>query len=307
MRTFRGLCGSRLSLAAGLFGFLLSHPVWAGKLDRAGDAARGRSDSSSSSSSSASSSASSDSEGDYSDSSSCCSSSGGQAFGVMFYVLASPWTFPHAIVESGRSENGEQRTRFADYPYAPGSTGYLLEQPEPTVFGAAPVRAPDAQWAAAQLAVESGIGIHDGILRNGVRARLQLPYRLELDADWSVYREADAGVADQAWIGREHLTVRFAEARAVQFRSGLGPQHYCDGEGCVHGVDLTWGFDAFPGRPVVLSAEGAVGNLGQAFAPSLRARLGFMLGPVEIGAGWQQRWIAGIALGGPHVSVGAWF
>lgn len=151
------------------------------------------------------------------------------------------------------------------------------------------------------------MGVRDGILRFGLRARVQFPSRMQLESDWSLFREHDRDGVDQVYLGRELVAVRFAESPGLQFHSGIGAQHFCDRLGCEHGVDVTWGFEAFPRRPWVFGFEGSLGNLGRAFAPGIRARLGVFVGPVEASLGWYQRWVGDVPLGGPHLGLTGWF
>lgn len=245
----------------------------------------------------------------------------GLAAPVLAYLFFFPWLVPHALLEADRPADASFRTRFADYPYADGASGLLIE-PSPHAVAAAAgpgeVEAEDAdgsadpgadrstgQSASAQLAAEAGLT--GAVHRNALRARIQFPVRLELDADWARYHEVVASGLDLLWLGREHLSFRFAESSTVQFRSGLGPQHMIDAKGWVHGLDFTWGFEAFPLRPLVFAFEASLGGLGKAFTAGLIARLGVMLGPVEIAVGWNQRWLGSVPLGGAFASAQLWF
>jgi len=233
------------------------------------------------------------------------------AMGQLFaYVVFSPWLLPNYALEQGRAPDAAYRVRFADYPYADDAPGFLREETPLTVASIEDdmmlrEQAPRAtQSVAARLGAETGF---DGrIIRHGFDARVQFPMRLELDTDWSLYREADKEGVDSTWLGREHLSVRFAESPTVQFRSGFGPQHLRDALGWVHGFDVTWGLDAFPGRPVVVAFEASAGLLGKAFAAGLSGRIGLVQGPFEVSAGWHQRWIAEIPLGGPFLAIRFW-
>jgi len=289
----------------------------AGKLSRASEAAHGSSPPSSSSSSQSS----------RESSESCCQPAGPVdelAAVALLYVVGSPWIVPNAIVEAERPEGSAGRTRFAEYPYAHDSGGFLLQAPlppapppddddgigQPEASTPPPVPPPSGPTSrksvGAFLGLEAGIGTNDAVIRSGFHAQVMFPYRLGLDTSWSWYREASGEGADQLGGGREHLTIRFAESRRVYFESGIGPQHLVDSRGWVNGVDVTWGFRAFPGRPVVLAAQGSLGNLGPAFAPGARGEIGFMLDRFEISAGFEERWVGPVALGGPFVSVTAW-
>ena len=232
-----------------------------------------------------------------------------------FLGVTSPWWGPNRTLEKGQPVGTARATRFADYPYADGAKGNLL-RPQRLVYGWDGItrnRTGDAvtprlvQSTSFRLGVETGFGLHDGINRLGFHARLQLPLRLQFDTDWSRLRERDQEGVDVAWIGREHVSVRFAETNTIQFYTGLGVQHFCDATDCVHGIDTTWGFEAFPGKPVTLAFEGSIGNLDQTFAPGLRTKLGYLVGPIEASLGWHQRWVGGVPLGGPFIGLSAWF
>jgi len=233
------------------------------------------------------------------------------ALGQMFaYGVFSPWLIPNYALEERRPWQAAYRVRFADYPYADEAPGFLREEPLLNVASLDDdmmlrEHAPrGTQRVAARFGAESGF---DGRLtRHGFDARVQFPMRLELDTDWSLYREPDKEGVDSTWFGREHLSVRFAESPTLQFRSGFGPQHLRDALGWVHGFDVTWGLDAFPGRPVFAAFEASAGLLGKAFAAGLYGRIGLVQGPFEFSAGRHQRWIAHTPLGGPFLAIRFW-
>lgn len=300
------------------------HSALAGKLDRAGDNARHGSSSSSSSSSGSGSSSSSSS---WSSSDTSGDDSGEDAldaatvmvvgYGMYYSALAltSPWWLPHGLLEGDLPDGSAGEVRFANHPYAQGAQGHILRPPA-LVYGwdgiarssnGDRVQPRKTQRVAMQLGFESGVGVSDGVMRLGMRARVQFPLRLQLDTDWSLFREHDRDGVDIAMLGRELFSVRFAESPNVFFYSGAGVQHLCDAQGCEHGIDVTYGFEAFPGRPIVFSLEGSLGNVGQAFAPGVRTRLGFLVGPVEASLGWHQRWIGDVPLGGPCLGITGWF
>lgn len=232
-----------------------------------------------------------------------------------FWGITSPWWGPHQALEADQPIGTARAIRFADYPYAEGAKGLILRPPK-IVYGwdgtahsetGDRVVPRSVQSWSGQLGAETGVGVNDGIMRFGLRARLQLPMRIQFDSDWSLLREHDREGVDVVLMGREHLSIRFAESSQIHFYSGLGPQHFCDSRGCVHGVDVTWGLEAFPVRPMLFALEGSLGNLDQAFAPGIRTRVGCLFGPVEASLGWHQRWIDGIPLGGPFAGIAGWF
>src|SRR5262249_54840870 len=160
---------------------------------------------------------------------------------VFYYMVLSPWSIPNMAVEADRPADAAWGTRFADYPYANGAPGFLLDPP-PYVFAGDPLAPeqptdapatqkppPSGPVVAVQVAVEAALS--GATRRDGVRARVQFPLRLELDSDWSRYQELDQGALDVTWWGREHVSVRFAESSGIQFRSGIGPQHWRDAKG----------------------------------------------------------------------------
>lgn len=237
---------------------------------------------------------------------------------IPFYIVTAPWWAPNVVVEAERADGSAARARFAPYPYAKGYEGHVVEpypplsETESSYYEAVEAERklktkPRGLSVAAVVGAESGIGLTDGIFRFGITGRFMIPMRLELDSDWSLFREMDGGTEDRLWLGRELLSVRFAESSRVVFRSGIGPQHLCDSQGCVHGVDVTWGFEALPVEPVVFSLEGDIGNAGEALALGARARIGFLLGPIEVSVGYHQRRLGTVDLGGPHLGLSAWF
>jgi hypothetical protein len=243
------------------------------------------------------------------------SNGGADAF---FYIVTAPWWVPYSVVEADRARGSAERTRFAPYPFATGYDGHIVEpfpplsETEQSYYEAVEAERelqtkPRGLPVAAVVGAESGIGLTDGIFRFGIAGRFMIPMRLELDSDWSLFREISGSGTDRLWLGREHLSLRFAESSRVVFRSGIGPQHLCDAKGCVHGIDVNWGFEVFPVRPVVFSLEGDIGNAGEAFALGVRGRIGFLLGPIEVGVGYHQRRIGTVDLGGPYLGLSTWF
>jgi hypothetical protein len=246
---------------------------------------------------------------------------------ALLYVIASPWLLPYVVVEAGRPPGAAAHARFAEYPYADDSPGLLLEgRPPPSRALLDDYADPDSEAAvvsppaasavegvaarkcvAVELGLEEGIGVDEGVVRSGFHAHVLFPFRLGLDTTWSLYREGHDASVDHLGLGREHLSFRFAESSRVHFQTGIGPQHLVDSKGWVHGFDVTWGFQAFPANPLVLAAEGSLGTLGSAFAPGLRGEIGLMLNRFEVSAGFEERWVGPVALGGPFVSATAWF
>ena len=212
-------------------------------------------------------------------------------FRLWLTIATLPWRIPHAVVENDRERGSSGRVGFERYPYANRSSRHLKE---------------DDPGVAMQLSADTGLDLGGDVWRHGAGLRVQLPMRLDLAADWSLFREYWGAGTDQLILGREYLALRFAEGETIQFRTGIGPRHLHDEDGWVHGVDVLYGFDLFPGSPVVLSAEGSLGGVGKAFAPGVRASLGVLIGRWELTAGWDHRWIGRVSLGGPALGVRLW-
>ena len=72
---------------------------------------------------------------------------------------------------------------------------------------------------------------------------------------------------------------------------------------------LGWGaaFDVFPVRPLVLRGRAAIHGSFGATMVQLRATAGVSLGLVEIYAGYDQRWLGSVGLGGPTAGAAVRF
>jgi hypothetical protein len=173
-------------------------------------------------------------------------------------------------------------------------------------------------WALAT-SLEAGSDF-SGLHRGGATVRLFMPVPLELEGRFFYFAEANGEPGnDWASVSNLNLSWRFAATRSVQFRSGIGYQHwYEDAETessnplraqLRHrpGFQFHYGMDAYPGRPFTLSAEARLGNLGQALVWELRGTVGVALGPVEVFGGYQALDIGGSSLGSPLLGVrGYW-
>lgn len=167
-----------------------------------------------------------------------------------------------------------------------------------------PALEPKRNWAF-QLGAETGY-VFDRVFRQGLNLRFQTAYRIEFDANWSLFTEREPGAFTNLAMGREHLVIRFAQSKNVQFHTSIGAQHLVDSRGDLSGVDIAYGFEAFPGKPITFSLEGALGNIGSAFAPRVRATLGAMVGRCEFLLGYEHQWIGSETLGGPFAGVRFW-
>jgi len=275
--------------------FLSPRDALAGKLDRVSDAARSPGTSSSGSSNSNSSSSyhsdPSDSDGD---------DIGGAVF--LFYAITSPWWGPIAALEPDRPDYS---VGFPRYPYETPHAGSMIVEREPGGFGPLPPEPePKRNWAF-QLGAETGYVI-DRVFRDGLNLRFQTAYRVDFDANWSLFMERQPGAYTNLAMGREHLVWRFAQSSAVQFHTSFGAQHLVDSRGDVSGVDFAYGFEVYPTKPLTFAVEGALGNLNASFAPRVRTTLGMLVNQFEFLLGYEHQWIGTESLGGPFAGVRLW-
>ncbi len=177
--------------------------------------------------------------------------------------------------------------------------------------GLGAVAQPGEGWSVAgRLTVEGGWAI-GGAARTGAAARVQIPgVNLDLSARYSFFFEpTDEGLVALA-LGRWALEYRILQTPYVQLRVGLAARHMHDDLGSIGGGDLSLAIDVFPGEPVVVAAEGAVGVVGEAVYVQARGELGVMVDSTELYAGYDYEGLfaAGqhVDLGGPMAGVRLW-
>ena len=327
--------GVGAALAAGLVAVITASPAaHAGKLGKANDRIQGSSSSSRSSSSSKSSNDSDDDDDDDSSWSSdghthrrsTSSSSNGDEFLATLCLLALPWCVPYVALETGPER---RKWAYEPYPYAGGSErGYIYRQrfklpynpesdPQDATDAVDETPAPpaDEPWDAGTQKWSfrpSGEAsyVFDSILRARVAARFLTPSRLELDGAISFFAEQLEGsdVVETALLGRGGLSVRFAQESAVQFRTGVSILHWNYEGDQANGVAASYGFDFFPGEPVIGSVDLLLGVLGPGKALFFEGRgtLGVSLGRAEVYVGYDFVLIEDVDLGGPLMGVRLW-
>lgn len=228
-------------------------------------------------------------------------------------AIGFPWTLPYAFLEP----HGAELTLYAPHPYADGGSGYLLgRRPPPAasapsgpatglVAGERPLNEVGRSFALQGSAETSYLW--GELARFGAVLRLLTPVRLELDTSWSLTGERESS-GNTLWVGwgTNHITWRFAQSEAIQFRTGIGTRHWIDTISHELGVDLFYGFEAMPERPLIFSCEAHLGSLGSAVVWQLRAGLGFMLDALELYVGYDHTQIADVQLGGPMLGLRVW-
>jgi hypothetical protein len=220
-------------------------------------------------------------------------------------LLILPWGVPHMALEA----RGDQETArennclrgYARYPFADGP-GLLRNSCEP---GATP-----SKKLAIALGAESGFMLQ-GVLPATFAGRLLLPKRVELSARTDWLHDLASRANDRAVMTTAHLVFRFAQAKRVDFRTGIGPRHFKRDES-RYGLDILYAIDIYGRHPIICRMEFHVGFLGDALLGQARATLGGMIGRVELYAGYDQTRLSdghgsGTPLGGPVAGMRAWF
>jgi hypothetical protein len=296
----------RIALAASAF--LAAVPAQAGKLSRTRSAVRSSSSNSSSGGSSGSSSGGT-----------VRKRSGGGLPPVLACVtpMGAIFCLPYFLIEQREPKrNGVYHSEgfFLRHPYQDGAPGRMVivkDPPAETDPLAEPPKATlppsGSQRHAARLALEYAHDL-DGVLRPTARLQLEFPLRLGLESAWTHFIEPlSGGGFDRLTIGDTNLTFRFAQSPSAQFWVGLGLRLLTDAVGTDPGFNFTYGFDLFPGRPLVISASIDLGNLGLAFALHGRATVGVALGVFELYAGYDAMLVDPVLFHGPLAGLRVWF
>lgn len=198
-------------------------------------------------------------------------------------------------------------------PYDTQVSDQVVEQPPAPPFDDGSWTEGGQRWAS-QLSLDAA-AIDGSTMRLRPRFRLFTPSRWELSADAAVYREElhgndalEAGRAvDYLTMSTIHAAYRFAQSQAVQFRLGIGPRLMTTPDAAFMGWDLSYGFDAFPVKPIVLSGSLGIGTVGKAFVTDLRGSIGVVVGAVEIMLGGERIAIGDVVLAGPTAGLRVWF
>ncbi|MEM6295531.1 MAG: hypothetical protein AAGA54_29930 [Myxococcota bacterium] len=217
-----------------------------------------------------------------------------------------------ALLELSEDEPGKLQ-RFLPYPYANGRRGYIVR----------PADAKQADAVGKELAAEvqaEGGYLYDDLWRSSlsVRASQSRLYmrgaydlwvegpRARLDGDLEIrgsvhdrLHRVSFEVGGQ-FAPSEVVTLRFAPVLSVLFedrRSGSASPLVIPWLGWSAGMDL------FVARPLVLRANAAIHGSFGVLMPHLRATAGINLRRVELYAGYDQRWVGAVSLGGPTAGL----
>jgi hypothetical protein len=114
------------------------------------------------------------------------------------------------------------------------------------------------------------------------------------------------GQLDNLNVGDINLFYRVMSHPRAQMRFGLGWRYMIDAIGVENGFNLTFALDLFLIRPMVISANADVGNLGQALFFHGRLTIGAIIKRVEIFAGYEAMLIGPVLFHGPVGGIRLW-
>jgi len=189
-------------------------------------------------------------------------------FWLSVAAAAAPFLGPHAIV----GDDFSVTRSFARFPYD-GDSGYM------SLYGG-------KGWAA-QFSSDYATEFND-LDQVGGRLRIDTLSRWGIDTDMKYFQESvPAAARDSLWLGDCNITYRFAQGENMQWRTGLGFNWMDDADKSDFGFNFTYGFDWFPRRPWVVSAEIDWGTLGHSGLFHFRGTVGAMLNRLEAYTGYE--------------------
>lgn len=209
---------------------------------------------------------------------------------VVKAAFLSPFTVPRILM----ADNRESAGYFLDYPYDEGLPGWLDIRPPGcpdhcklwTVRGSVDYGndLDDTQWLRGQLLADTTL-------------------RLGIDASWTSFdgyhRPGHCSCLD---IGDFNFVYRFAQSPKLVLRAGGGINWQVDQRDSDVGLNLTYGGDWFPVKPLVFSFEADVGILTR-----VRASLGAVYKHGEMYLGYDYYRVDSVNLDGPMAGVRLWF
>ena len=180
------------------------------------------------------------------------------------YGITSPFWGPKVVLH----DDWEVAGYFPAHPYQGQNPGYLMREswiPEQPYF-----------WSS-RASVEYAETFEEV---GSVNAK----FLLETSSRWGVDSEISyrtekltGGFRDNLTTGDLNLVYRFAQSPHAQFRTGLGANWLADEIDNDWGFNFTYGFDLFPAKPWVVSAELDWGRLGDAPLIHLRSTVGMLI------------------------------
>lgn len=246
-------------------------------------------------------------KGSSSDSSGCGDDdSGGCNFwgNITTAMFIAPFALPIALLE----DKYEQPLPFTPYPYVNDYHGYQIMPPEwaKTYYSVDTSDIPRKSWAV-RLSIENGNDF-EGMNRVGGELKVEHESRWGIFTSWNWFRETlGNNQYDQTFIGDTNITFRFAQNEMASMYAGLGFRMLTDRLQQNYGVNVTYGGDFFPVRPIIVSFQIDGGNLGYAGVLHARGSIGAIWHGVEVFAGYDYLTIGSVNLQGPMAGMRFWF
>jgi hypothetical protein len=192
---------------------------------------------------------------------------------------------------------------FPGFPHAPFRDGYLHVEPLSD-------REWDAvSWWAVRLSAEGGTDFgRTG--RVGGSFFLETTPRVGFSVRSNVYQRRSGGRQEDLYLNTADLTYRFAQNEVFEFYTGLGvnlsylPQRNLDGN-----VNWTYGIDAYPIKPLIVSGVIDVGAVEGEMDFHTRGSVGANFRHVECFLGYDYRRLQyrKLDLHGPLLGLRLWF
>ena len=141
-------------------------------------------------------------------------------------------------------------------------------------------------WAG-QFSTDYATGLND-LESVGGRLVLSTASRFGVEASARYFQERLPGDKhDALWLGDGNLVFCFARNEQMQWRTGLGLNWLSDPQQTDVGFNFTYGFDWFPRKPWVASAEIDWGNLGRSGLFHFRGTVGVLVNRFEAYTGYE--------------------
>jgi hypothetical protein len=197
---------------------------------------------------------------------------------------------------------------YASFPYASAVAAYLLD-PELQLASsggglAARLRSEHVrgrEWAG-QIALDAGY-LRD-VAHTAIDMRVLMRGPFELGVRNRFMFEPAAN--DYSMFGAFELGLRFVEWRSLMVRVLGGPAYFGRFGDGLFGVEAGLGFDAFLGRPFVLSGRGTLAVVGDAVIGQWRLQLGYLIGRSELFLASDVLHVGSVNLSAPVLGVRFW-
>lgn len=207
-----------------------------------------------------------------------------------------------------RRSTGPRYNHFIPYPYCgnfPGQrvprAGRWPEALAPWDHKVEPVR-----WSA-RLSIEDGNDF-TGLNRANARLLLETSSGWGFLTSWNhFYESLNASKHDELVIGDFNVIYSAGLTTDWSVRAGLGARTLVDHGRSDWGVNVHFGTDIFPVRPLIVSISSDFGNVGSAGFAHGRATFGAIHRGWELFGGYDVMAIGGTTLHGPLVGLRLWF